>query len=113
MAQMWPPKKNTAFDLYFGIRDADGDLVTGATGLDSEVSIDGAGFNDVTPGEAAEIGTTGIYKLALAAGEMNGDVIIVQTKTSTAGAKTFVTTLYTTESTWNEGIDCKTLDIAA
>ena len=31
------PIKNTAFRAVFPILDADGDLVTGATGLDSEV----------------------------------------------------------------------------
>lgn len=90
----WPPKKNAAFTLTFPIYDADGDLVSGATGLDSEVDIDGAGFNDCT-NEATEIGTSGIYRLALTAGEMNGDVITVQTKTTTSGAKTAVNVIYT------------------
>jgi hypothetical protein len=101
---MWPPKKNSAFDLYFGIRDADGDLVSSAADLDSERSVDGGAFADCT-NEAVEIGSTGIYKLVLTAAEMNGDVIIVQTKTSTAGAKPFLTTIYTSSSTWNERID--------
>jgi hypothetical protein len=104
MAQMWPPKKNTAFDLYFPIRDADGDPVSGAAGLDSERSIDGGAFSDCT-NEATEIGTTGIYKLALTAGEMNGDVIIVQTKTTTTGAKTAVNVIYTTRSLWDDVFD--------
>lgn len=95
MATMFPPKKNTAFTLAFPIRDADGDLVTGASSLDSEVSIDGAAFADCT-NEATEIGSTGIYTLALTASEMNGDYIIVQTKTGTAGAKTAVNVMYTT-----------------
>jgi len=94
MAEMFPPKKNTAFTLVLTIRDADGDLVTGATALDSEVSIDGAGFNDCT-NEATEIGTTGIYTLVLTSGEMNGDVITVQTKTTSSGAKTAVNVIYT------------------
>ena len=94
MASMHPPKKNTAFILYLTIRDADGDLVSAAATLDSEVSIDGAAFADAT-NEATEIGTTGIYSLSLTATEMNGDAIIVQTKTSTAGAKTAVNVMYT------------------
>lgn len=107
MAQMWPPKKNTAFDLYFEIRNAStGAVISGAAGLDSERSIDGAAFSDCT-NEATEIGSTGIYKLALTSGEMNGDVIIVQTKSSTTNAMTVVNVLYTTESTWDEGIDVK------
>ena len=36
------PRKNAAYRLTFPIFDADGDLVTGATGPDSEVPIDGA-----------------------------------------------------------------------
>lgn len=81
------PLKNTAFRAYFPILDADGDKVTGATGLDSEVSIDGAAFADCTS-EATEIGSSGTYYLDLTAGEMNGDAIVVQVKTSTVGAKT-------------------------
>lgn len=104
MAQMWPPKKNTAFDLYFAIRNTSSDLVSGAAGLDSERSIDGAAFVDCA-NEAAEIGSSGVYKLALTAGDMNGDVIVVQTKTSTPGAKPFLITIYTSASTWNERLD--------
>lgn len=106
MPSQWPPKKNTVFDLYVGLRDADGDLITAATGLDSERSIDGAAFADCT-NEATEIGTTGMYKLALTAAEMNGDVIIVQIKSTSSGYKTWATAIYTTESTWDEGIDSK------
>ena len=104
MAQMWPPKKNSAFDLYFAIRDADGDLVSSAAGLDSERSIDGAAFSDCT-NEATEIGSSGIYKLSLTAAEMNGESVIVQTKSTTAGAKPFLITIYTSVSTWDERID--------
>ncbi len=81
------PRKNTAFRVYFPIFDADGDLVTGATGLDSEVSIDGAAFSDCT-NEATEIGSTGLYYLDLTSSEMNGDAVVVQVKTSSSGAKT-------------------------
>jgi hypothetical protein len=104
MAQTWPPKRNAAFDLYLTIRDADGDPVTGATALDSEISKDGAAFADCT-NEATEIGTTGIYKLALTATEMDADAVVVQTKTTSAGAKTAVNVIYTTSSTWNERLD--------
>lgn len=106
MASFWPPKKNAAFDLYVALRDADGDPITGATGLDSERSLDGAAFADCT-NEATEIGTTGIYKLALTNTEMNTDVTIVQIKSTSTGYKTVVITLYTAESTWDEGIDVK------
>lgn len=91
------PIKNTALRIYFPIYDADGDPVTGASALDSEVSIDGAAFADCT-NEATEIGSTGIYYLDLTSGEMNGDAIVVQTKTSTSGAKTSVSVMYPQES---------------
>lgn len=111
MAQMWPPKRNTAFDLYFTIRDADGDPVTGAAAADSEVSKDGGAFADCT-NEFSEIGN-GLYKLTLTSTEMTADVVCVQAKTSTSGAKTPQVVIYTTESTWDEGIDVKTLLAAA
>lgn len=81
------PVKNAALRITFPIFDADGDLVSGATGLDSEVSIDGAAFADCT-NEATEIGSTGMYYLDLTSGEMNGDTITVIVKTSSSGAKT-------------------------
>lgn len=91
----WPPKKNATFNVHFPIYDADGDLVTGAAGLDSEVSIDHGTFADAT-NEATEIATSsGVYYLALTADEMNGDVITTITKTSTSGAKTAVNVMYT------------------
>jgi len=90
----YPVKKNTEFLLVFPIYDADGDLVTGATGLDSEVSKDGAGFNDCD-NEATEIGASGIYKLTLTATEMNADIVALITETTTTGAKTTSTIIYT------------------
>jgi hypothetical protein len=91
----WPAKKNTAFNVHFPIYDADGDLVTGAASLDSEVSIDHGTFADCT-NEATEIATnSGVYYLTLTLTEMNGDVITTITKTSTSGAKTAVNVMYT------------------
>jgi len=85
-------QKNVATIIVFPIVDADGDLVTGAAGLDSEIDswADGTapdGFADCT-NEATEIGTTGQYYLSLSQSEMNADYIIIQVKTSTSGAKT-------------------------
>lgn len=90
------PRKNTAYRVYFPILDADGDLVTGATGLDSEVSIDGAAFADCT-NEATEIGSTGMYYLDLTSGEMNGDAITIIVKTTSSGAKTTPIVMYPEE----------------
>lgn len=94
----WPPLKNSAFTVTFPIYDADGDLVSAAASLDSEVSKDGGTFTDVTPGEASEIATSsGIYTLALSATEMNADIVATITKTATAGAKTAVNVMYTVQ----------------
>jgi hypothetical protein len=82
------------FRVVFPIFDADGDLVTGATGLDSERSIDMGAFADCT-NEATEIATSsGMYYLDLTGAEMTGNAITVIVKTTTVGAKTTPITLY-------------------
>lgn len=87
-------KKNTAYRVTFPIYDADGDLVTGATGLDSEVSKDGGTFADCT-NEATEIATSsGMYYLDLTSTEMNADTVALIVKTSSTGAKTSVLVFY-------------------
>lgn len=91
------PRKNTAYRVTFPLLDGDGDLVTGATGLDSEVSIDGATFTDCT-NEATEIATSsGMYYLDLTSSEMNGDTVAIIVKTSSVGAKTTPIVLYPEE----------------
>jgi hypothetical protein len=85
-------QKNVATYIVFPIVDADGDFVSGATGLDSEIDAwaDGSapdGFSDCT-NEATEIGSTGVYYLSLTQSEMNNDYIVVQVKTTSSGAKT-------------------------
>ncbi len=95
MSTDWPAKKNATFDLQFPIYDADGDLVSGAASLDTEVSQNGGTFADAT-NEATEIATSsGCYKVQLTAAEMNTDRVMVITKTGTAGAKTAVNVMYT------------------
>lgn len=92
------PRKNVAYRVTFPILDADGDLVTGAASLDSEVSIDGAAFADCT-NEATEIATSsGVYYLDLTSSEMNGDTVAVIVKTGTAGAKTTTIVMYPEEA---------------
>jgi len=89
-------KKGVATTIVFPIYDDDGDLVTGAADLDSEVSKDGGTFADCT-NEASEIATSSrMYNLDLTAAEMNADIVAVITKTSTANAKTTPTVIYTT-----------------
>jgi hypothetical protein len=93
------PIKNTAFRVTFAIYDQEGDLVTGAAGLDSEVSLDGGTFADCT-NEATEIATaSGIYFLDISSAEMNADTVAVIVKTSSVNAKTTVLVLYPAENT--------------
>src|SRR3972149_455353 len=95
MVSTYPPKRATAFTAVFPILDADGDLVTGATGLDSEVSKDLGTFTDCT-NEAVELATaSGMYYLTLTATEMTADIVSIIVKTSTSGAKTTSLVFYT------------------
>jgi len=98
-------KKGAACTVVFPIYDADGDLVPTAADLDSEYSVDGGNFGNCT-NEAANITSggvdTGIYSLSLVAAETNGDVVCIQVKTSTAGAKTTVLVFYTATQTLDE-----------
>ena len=88
------PTRNVAYRATFPILDADGDLVTGATALDSEISKDGGTFADATS-EATEIATSsGIYYLDLTATEMDADTVAVVVKTTTSGAKTTTLVMY-------------------
>lgn len=88
------PVKNQAYRVTFPILDADGDLVPGATGLDSEISKDGGTFTDCT-NEATEIATaSGIYFLDITATEMDCDTAALIVKTTSAGAKTTALVLY-------------------
>jgi hypothetical protein len=92
------PRKNVAYRAIFPIYDNTGALVTGAAGLDSEVSKDQGTFTDCT-NEATEIATSsGIYYLDLTSTEMNADGVSVIVKTSTTNAKTTVLVFYPQES---------------
>lgn len=92
------PRKNVAYRVVFPIWDADGDLVTGAAGLDSEISKDQGTFADCT-NEATEIATSsGVYYLDLTSTEMNADCVAIIVKTSTSGAKTTPIILYPQEA---------------
>lgn len=88
------PIYNARFRVVFPILDADGDLVTGAAGLDSELSQDQGTFADAT-NEATEIATSsGVYYLDLIATEMDTQCTAIIVKTTTTGAKTTPIVLY-------------------
>jgi len=92
------PQKNVAYRVTFPIFNADGDLVAGAAGLDTEISKDGGTFADCT-NEATEIATSsGMYYLDLTSTEMNADTVALIVKTSTSGAKTTPIILYPEET---------------
>lgn len=81
-------QKNVATYIHFPLVDADGDAVSGATGLDSEIDTfaDGSapdGFADCS-NEASEIGSSGSYSLSLTQGEMDADYITIQIKSNEA-----------------------------
>lgn len=91
------PYKSAAWRVTFPILDADGDPVTGATGLDSEISKDGGAFADCT-NEATEIGSSGIYYLDLTSTEMGADTVAIRVQTTTSGAKTSILIAYPQEA---------------
>ena len=88
------PIKGQAYRITLPILDADGDPVSGAANLDSEVSKDSGAFADCA-NEAVEIATSsGIYYLDLTATEMNASTVCILVKSTTAGAKTTPIVLY-------------------
>lgn len=92
------PQKNVVYRVTFPLLDANGDLVAGAAGLDSEISKDAGTFVDCT-NEATQIATSsGMYYLDLTATEMNADTVALIIKTTTTGAKTTPIVLYPEEA---------------
>ena len=91
------PYKSAAWRVTFPILDADGDPVSGATGLDSGVSMDGTWFAGCT-NEATEIGASGVYYLDLTNSEMNADTVAIRVQTSSSGAKTTLLVAYPQEA---------------
>ena len=92
------PQKNVAYRVTFPLFSNTGTLVTGAAGLDSEVSKDAGTFADCT-NEATEIATSsGMYYLDLTSTEMNADTVTIIVKTSTTDARTTPIILYPEEA---------------
>lgn len=88
------PVYGVPWAVTFPMLDADGDLVTGATTPDAEVSKNGDTFADCT-NESVEIATTsGVYYLLLTGAEMTADIVTVIAKSATVGMKTTVLTFY-------------------
>ena len=88
------PLYNARYRVIFPLLDADGDLVTGATSPDSELSQDCGTFADAT-NEATEIATSsGMYYLDLIATELDTKSTAIIVKSATAGMKTTPLVLY-------------------
>lgn len=90
------PIYGARFRLVLPVMDADGDLVTGASTPDSEISKDQGTFADCT-NEVTEIATSsGMYYLDLTATEMTCECAAVIVKSATSGMKTTPIVLYPT-----------------
>jgi len=82
------------YTIVFPFRDADGDLVTGASTPDAEISKNGDTAADCT-NESTEIATgTGAYYLSLTSTELTTNCAVVYGKSATAGMKTAIAVLY-------------------
>src|ERR1044072_4431136 len=98
-------KKGVAYRAVFPLFDADGDPVTGASSLDSEISKDQGTFADCT-NEATEIATSsGVYYLDITSTETNADCVAIIVKS--ASAKTTVLVFYPQEAGYIR-VDCTT-----
>ena len=88
------PIYSAPWTIVAPLLDADGDLISGAAGLDSEISKNGDTFTDCT-NEATQIATdSGMYYLSLTGTELTADIVVGIIKTSTSGAKTTPFVLY-------------------
>jgi hypothetical protein len=86
------PIYNARYRVIFPILDSDGDLVTAAGSLDSELSQDTGTFADAT-NEATEVATSsGMYYLDLVAGELDTKSTAIIVKST--GGKTTPIVLY-------------------
>ena len=95
MASQWPPKKNTAFTLYFSLYKNDGTIIANPGTYTKKISKDGGGIADISA-SVTEVDTTyGLCSLVISATEMNADAVYIQIKDDTTGGVPFSVTLYT------------------
>lgn len=87
------PVYGAPFTVVLPILDKTGALVSGAAGLDSEISKNGDTPADCT-NEATEIGSSGEYYLTLTGAELTADIVAAVIKTSTTDAKNTPFVLY-------------------
>ena len=93
------PKYNTAYRVTFPIFKNDGTLISGATGMDTQVSLDAGNFAAATVTKPVEIQSTGIYYQDLSAAEMKSSTTAFYVKVTSTGAVIPVVTLYPSKNT--------------
>ena len=100
MATQYPPKKNTAFTLYFTLYKADGTVIANPGTITKKISKDGGAIADIAAA-VTEINTTyGLCSVVLSADEMNADAVSVYIIDNTSGCVAFTATLFTTSATF-------------
>lgn len=102
MASQFPPKKNTAFTLYFTLYKSDGTVIANPGTITKKYSIDGATVGDLSNAITEEDTTYGQCSIVITSGEMNGDAIWIYIKDDTTGCVPFTCTLYTAAETLDE-----------
>ena len=102
MASQYPPKKNTAFTLFFTLYKNDGTVIANPGTYTKKVSIDGAAVADIAASVTEEDTTYGQLSVVLANTEMNGDAIWIYIKDDTTGCVPFTCSLYTVANTQDE-----------
>jgi hypothetical protein len=86
MASNYPPKKNSAFTMYFFVHKSDGTIIANPTLTGSNVHVDGS-TTEITNSTLAVVdATSGLCSIALAQATMNGDQIDGTITSSSTGA---------------------------
>lgn len=99
MANMYPPVRAAAFDLYFSLYKNDGTVIANPGTYTSKVSKDGGAVEDIATA-ITEVDTSyGLLKLSLTATEMTADVVWVKVKDDTTGCVPFTACIYTVGQT--------------
>ena len=115
MASQQPLKKNVIAKIVFALYK-DGELFSGdSANLDAEYSLDGGSFSNCNDSTPTEIDSSGLYYIDLLAGETDGDVVVLQIKSSTADVVTTPLVFYTAGQTLDEMdtvIDAIAVDVA-
>jgi len=114
MASMFPPKKATAFTLYFSLFKTDGTIIANPGTITKKVSKDGGAVADIVASVTEEDTTYGQLSVVLSTAEMNADAVWVYIIDNTSGCVPFTATLYTSAYTLDEiGADLAAVHVHA